>query len=60
MHVISREIPYKLYLFRAGMTLTILQKNNFQYHSHSAYLARAVGTMYIIFEGLDNMKTSEK
>ena len=64
MHIASREIPYKLFLFRARMTLAILQKNNFQYHSHSAYLARAVGTMYIIFEGLesclDDMKISEK
>jgi len=31
MHVISREIPYKLFLFRAGKTLAILQKNNFQF-----------------------------
>ena len=26
MHIVSREIPYKLFLFRGGMTLAILQK----------------------------------
>ena len=62
MHIISREIPYKLFLFRAGMTLHLAEKRIFNTKVIQPIYSKSrwYNVYLFIFEGLDNMKISEK